>query len=99
VSLITGFVISKRKGHAAYNRKAILDRCLKGGSQGVFVQGQWTFQSNSAPCHRAKITKEWFRACIQDSSIITNGSIFLACEPAGLCHMGHIGGQGQRYQA
>jgi hypothetical protein len=71
VSIITDFAEFDGKTNAAYQREAILERCLKGGVQHVSELGQWIFQLASAWAHRAKITHAWFRACIQGFSIIT----------------------------
>jgi inhibitor of nuclear factor kappa-B kinase subunit alpha len=60
------FVEPGVKVNKEYYLEAILDGCLKAGAQRVFGQGQWTFQQDSAPAHRAKIVQDWCRAEIPD---------------------------------
>ena len=60
------FVESGVKVNAAYYREAILEGCLKAEAQRVFGLGQWTFQQDSAPAHKAKIVQDWCRAQIPD---------------------------------
>ena len=60
------FVEPGVKVNAAYYRETILERYLKAEAQRVFGQGQWTFQQDSAPAHKAKITQDWCRAEIPD---------------------------------
>jgi len=60
------FVESGVKVNATYCREAILGGCLKAGAQRIFGQGQWIFQQDSAPAHKAKITQEWCRANTPD---------------------------------
>jgi len=51
------FMESRIKANAAYYREAIFECCLKAEAQRVFGQGQWTFQQDSAPAHKAKSFK------------------------------------------
>jgi inhibitor of nuclear factor kappa-B kinase subunit alpha len=60
------FVESGVKINAAYYREEILEGCLKAEAQRVFGQGQWTFQQDSAPAHKAKVVQDWCRAQIPD---------------------------------
>jgi inhibitor of nuclear factor kappa-B kinase subunit alpha len=60
------FVESGLKVNAAYYRETILEGCLKAGAQRMFGRGQWTFQQDSAPAHRAKVTQDWCRTQTPD---------------------------------
>ena len=60
------FVESGVKVNAAYYREEILEGCLKAEAHRVFGQGQWTFQQDSAPAHKAKVVQEWCQAEIPD---------------------------------
>ena len=60
------FVESGVKINAAYYLEEILEGCLKAEAQRVFGQGQWTFQQDSAPAHKAKVVQDWCRAQIPD---------------------------------
>lgn len=60
------FVDAGVKVNATYYRDSILEGHLKAGAQRVFQQGQWIFQQDSAPAHKAKITQDWCRANTPD---------------------------------
>ena len=89
------FVESGVKINSAYYREAILEGWLKVEAQRVFGQGQWTFQQDSAPAHRAKIVQDWCRAQIPDFISSSEWPLQPRFESAGLFHMGHFGGKGQ----
>jgi len=53
------FVEPGVKVNQEYYQRAILERVVKPEGQRVFGNGQWTFQQDSAPAHRAKNNQAW----------------------------------------
>jgi len=54
------------KVNQAYYQREILDGVVKPAGQQIFKNGQWTFQQDSAPAHKAKTNQAWCEANLPD---------------------------------
>lgn len=60
------FVEKGVKINKEYYRHEILESGLKPNVPSIYPDGQWTFQQDSAPAHKAKVVQEWLRCNCPD---------------------------------
>ena len=60
------FVERGVKVNKAYYQREILEKIVKPGGQRIFKNQPWTFQQDSAPAHKAKLTQDWLRTQTPD---------------------------------